>query len=48
MKRLADMGVKTILSVDGKTPDVEAAKKLGMRYVHVPIQYRGITESERA
>jgi len=47
LKRIADMGVLTILSVDGKAPDAAAAKKLGMRYVHVPIQYRGITESER-
>ncbi|MEN8149260.1 MAG: hypothetical protein ABFS86_05520 [Planctomycetota bacterium] len=47
LKALADMGVKTILSVDGKAPDAAAAQKLGMRYVHVPIQYRGITESER-
>jgi hypothetical protein len=32
--------------VDGKTPDAEAAAELGMRYVHVPIQYRGITPDE--
>ncbi len=47
LKALADMGVKTILSVDGKAPDAVTAEALGMRYVHVPIQYRGITESER-
>lgn len=40
--QLAAMGVKTILTVDGKTPDVEAARTRGMRYVHVPIQYAGI------
>jgi protein tyrosine phosphatase (PTP) superfamily phosphohydrolase (DUF442 family) len=44
--RMAALGVKTILSVDGKAPDVETAKRYGMRYVHVPIQYRGITEDE--
>lgn len=43
---IAAMGVKTILSVDGKTPDAEAAAALGMRYVHVPIQYRGISPDE--
>jgi protein tyrosine phosphatase (PTP) superfamily phosphohydrolase (DUF442 family) len=48
LERLAEMGVKTILSVDGKTPDVATAEKLGMRYVHVPIQYKGITAEERA
>jgi len=47
LKRLAEMGVKTILSVDGKAPDAETAAKLGMRYVHVPIQYNGITPTER-
>ncbi len=47
LKRIADMGVKTIISVDGKAPDVEIAEKLGMRYVHVPIQYSGITAAER-
>jgi hypothetical protein len=43
---LAGLGIKTILTVDGKTPDVEGAAALGMRYVHVPIQYSGITEDE--
>lgn len=45
-ERMAALGVKTILSVDGKAPDVESARRHGMRYVHVPIQYRGITEDE--
>jgi len=31
------MGIKTIISVDGAAPDVEAAKRLGMRYIHLPI-----------
>ena len=44
---LQKMGVKTILSVDGKAPDAELAKKYGMRYVHVPIRYKGVTEEER-
>mgnify|MGYP002623290219 FL=1 len=46
LKRLADMGVRTILSVDGKEPDVELAARFGMRYVHIPIQYSGITHEE--
>jgi protein tyrosine phosphatase (PTP) superfamily phosphohydrolase (DUF442 family)/cytochrome c556 len=46
LKQIADMGVKTIVSVDGKEPDAETAKRLGMRYVHVPIQYSGLTEDE--
>ena len=47
LKRIAAMGVKTILSVDGKEPDQATAAKYGMRYVHVPIQYKGISPEER-
>lgn len=43
---LASMGIKTILSVDGKVPDAATAAELGMRYVHIPIQYSGIDELE--
>jgi protein tyrosine phosphatase (PTP) superfamily phosphohydrolase (DUF442 family) len=45
---LASMGVKTIVSVDGKAPDVELATKHGMRYVHVPVEYKGLTEEQVA
>ena len=40
---LAKAGVKTIISVDGARPDAEAAKKHGMRYVHLPFGYDGIS-----
>ncbi len=46
LKRLASWGVRTILSVDGKVPDFETAAALGMRYVHVPIRYKGIDADE--
>jgi protein tyrosine phosphatase (PTP) superfamily phosphohydrolase (DUF442 family) len=39
---LQALGVRTILSVDGATPQVELAKKYGMRYVHLPHGYDGI------
>ena len=39
---LAGLGVKTIVSVDGARPDLELAKKHGMRYVHIPIGYDGV------
>lgn len=39
---LAAQGVKTIVSVDGARPDVEAARKYGLRYVHLPIGYDGV------
>lgn len=39
---LLKLGVKTIISVDGAKPDVERARKHGMRYVHLPIGYDGV------
>jgi hypothetical protein len=39
---LAKLGVKTLLSVDGSAPNVEAARRHGLRYVHLPIGYDGI------
>lgn len=41
-KSLHDLGVKTIISVDGAKPDVELARKAGLRYVHIPIGYDGV------
>jgi hypothetical protein len=41
---LAGLGVKVIVSVDGTRPDVEAARKYGLRYVHIPIGYDGVPE----
>src|SRR5262245_42817749 len=45
-QELADLGVKTVISVDGMKPDVETAKKHGLRYVHLPHGYDGVP-SER-
>ena len=39
---LARLGVKTIVSVDGGKPDVAAARKFGLRYIHLPFGYDGI------
>src|SRR5262249_601182 len=33
---LQRLGIKTIISVDGARPEVERARKLGLRYVHLP------------
>jgi protein tyrosine phosphatase (PTP) superfamily phosphohydrolase (DUF442 family) len=41
---LRDLGVKSIISVDGARPDVEVAKQFGLRYVHVPVGYDGISK----
>lgn len=44
---LAAMGIKTIVSVDGATPDVPGAEKLGIRYVHLPISYDTVTPARQ-
>lgn len=41
---LAEWGIKTVISVDGMTPDVEMASRYGLRYVHLPHGYDGISE----
>ncbi|MFN7138639.1 MAG: hypothetical protein ACK4UN_04820 [Limisphaerales bacterium] len=44
---LKEKGVKTIISVDGARPDAETAAKFGMRYVHLPIGYDGISTNRQ-
>lgn len=44
---LAKLGVKSILSVDGGRPDVEAAAAHGIGYAHVPVRYSEITLEQR-
>ena len=45
-KLLKELGVKTIISVDGAAPDVDLARAYGMRYVHLPIGYDGVDVAE--
>ncbi len=45
--QLSEMGIRTVISVDGARPDLERANKQGLRYIHVPIGYDGI-EKEAA
>lgn len=45
-KALHRLGVKTIISVDGAKPDVEMARKYGLRYVHLPIGYDDVAAEE--
>ena len=47
-RELKALGVSTIICVDGARPDVEAAKKLGIRYVHLPHGYNGISKERAA
>ncbi len=43
---LEKLGVKTVISVDGARPDLEDAHKHGIRYVHLPIGYDGMTRDQ--
>ena len=43
---LRDLGVKTVITVDGAKPDVETARRYGLRYVHLPIGYDDVTPAE--
>jgi hypothetical protein len=47
--KLAELGVRALVSVDGAKPAVDAAKKHGLRYIHIPIGYDGVdAEAQRA
>jgi hypothetical protein len=39
---LRQLGVKTVISVDGAKPDADRAARHGLRYVHLPFGYDGI------
>ena len=42
---LRDLGIKTIISVDGSVPNIEQASNFGIRYIHLPIGYGGTSNS---
>jgi len=42
--KLAELGIRTIVSVDAVAPDVETARRYGLRYIHIPIGYDGIEQ----
>jgi rhodanese-related sulfurtransferase len=39
---LEHLGIRTVLSVDGAIPDIETAKRHGIRTIHLPVGYDGI------
>jgi protein tyrosine phosphatase (PTP) superfamily phosphohydrolase (DUF442 family) len=43
---LRELGIKTVITVDGAKPDVGRAHKFGLRYVHLPIGYDGVPEGQ--
>jgi protein tyrosine phosphatase (PTP) superfamily phosphohydrolase (DUF442 family) len=42
LAELVSRGVTTVISVDGHPPDVDAARKLGLRYIHLTISYETV------
>lgn len=44
---LAAMGINTVISVDGATPDLNRARARNMRYVHIPTGYDGVHATSR-
>jgi len=45
-RNLAAMGVTTVISVDGSSPDIETAHKYDLIYVHAPIGYDGVPREQ--
>ena len=43
---LAALGIKTVISVDGIAPNKELADQYGIRVVHIPTTYDGITDEQ--
>jgi protein tyrosine phosphatase (PTP) superfamily phosphohydrolase (DUF442 family) len=38
---LSALGIRTVISVDGARPDVDRARRFGLRYLHLPFGYDG-------
>ncbi len=47
-RELRDLGIKTVISVDGAKPDTELAAKYDLQYVHLPHGYNGIPKQRMA
>ncbi len=43
---LQDLGIRTVVSVDGARPKVDLASRYGMDYVQIPIGYDGISQEQ--
>ena len=43
---LKELGIRSIISVDGAKPDVAGARRFGLKYVHLPIGYDGISRPQ--
>jgi protein tyrosine phosphatase (PTP) superfamily phosphohydrolase (DUF442 family) len=43
-RSLKQLGIQTVISVDGAAPDLVMARKYGLRYIHLPHSYDGIPD----
>jgi protein tyrosine phosphatase (PTP) superfamily phosphohydrolase (DUF442 family) len=43
---LRKLGVRTVITADGARPDVDRARRFGLRYVHLPIGYDGVPRAQ--
>ena len=46
MESLMNMGVNTIICVDGVPPDVKSAKEYGIKTIHLPLKYSAPSKSQ--
>ena len=44
---LKNLGIRTLISVDGAEPDITKAHGVGLKYIHLPVGYDGISEQRR-
>ena len=47
-EELRRLGIRTIVSVDGAVPQVEMARESGIRTVHLPLGYDGVSHQAQA
>lgn len=45
-RSLRELGIRTVISVDGARPDITRARRYGLRYVHLPFGYDGVPEGQ--
>lgn len=45
-RSVKNLGILTIVTVDGANPDVDRARNFDLRYVHLPISYDGVPRDQ--
>lgn len=47
-KKLKELGIETVVNVDGSQPDLSSAKRYGLRYIHLPVGYDVLSQHDLA